>query len=263
MPNENLKDAIQDAGLTLEAFAEVIQVDPKTVSRWVAGTTTPYRRHRAAISSALNLTEQDLWPNDRTNPADNTPMGQAAGACDVTGTWAHADDNNAPDVLSFIQRTTGPIDVLDSCCGIPITTKITDALLARADAGRHVRVLADGQAPRWEPLLEHPHAEVYLAEIPGEYWLIKTENQMLLTINLEHQPDGGPPPPILELTATLDEGLFARLTSRFEELWELTKLPEPPAIADAATGPSPLENEPTPKPAAQPTSRRWPGRADR
>ncbi len=255
MVNENLKDAIQEAGLSLEAFAEVIQVDPKTVQRWVAGTTTPYRRHRVAISSALDLTEQDLWPEESSAGVHSTPGAGPVHGCDVIGTWAHSD-KNAPDALGFIHRTAGPIDVLDSCCAIPITNEITDALLARADAGRHVRILTDGQAPRWEPLLEHPQAQIFVADIPGQYWLIKTSDRMLLMINLEHQPQHEPSPPVLELADVTGDGLFARL----EELWMLTSQPEPIVATDAESQPVPDDQQPVREPG--PTTRRWPGRPE-
>jgi len=40
MANEQLKNALRRAGLTPEKFAEVVRVSPKTVGRWLAGTTT-------------------------------------------------------------------------------------------------------------------------------------------------------------------------------------------------------------------------------
>jgi len=52
MTDTNLKNALRRAGMTPEEFAEIVQVDPKTVQRWVAGTTIPYPRHRATIARA-------------------------------------------------------------------------------------------------------------------------------------------------------------------------------------------------------------------
>lgn len=63
MANENLKSALKNAGMTPEEFASIIQVDPKSVQRWIAGTTTPYPRHRAKISRALDIAEHELWPD--------------------------------------------------------------------------------------------------------------------------------------------------------------------------------------------------------
>jgi transcriptional regulator with XRE-family HTH domain len=266
MGNENLKNALETAGLTIEQLAEVIGVDPKSVQRWVTGATVPYPRHRAAISQALNRTERELWPDEKTGqaPTENKDEndGQRASS-EVTGAWAYADDPGAPDLVAFITDTTGPVDVLDSCCGIELTPEVVDALRLQADAGRPVRILTDGSAPHWEPLLGHPQIELYLSEIPGEYWLIKTPDRMLMTINLEHAPDGTPPP-MLELKATAGGGLFERLASKFEELWELTHETEPLSdTGPASVSPTPgRENDTGTDGPSDTEPRRWPRQPD-
>jgi transcriptional regulator with XRE-family HTH domain len=258
MANEYLQSALQAAGLTVEQFADIIEVDPKSVQRWVTGNTTPYPRHRARIAVALNLSEQNLWPGQTPEP---TPAATAQTlktppmVGGVVSAWAHADQDGAPDLAAFINRGTGPIDVLDSSCQIQITTQVTDALLEQAGAGRVVRVLTDGREPRWEPLLDEPQIKLYLAEIPGEYWLIKTPDRMLLAINLEHEPAGSPPPPLLELNATSSEDcLFRRLAEKFDELWQLaddTQASQP----DEPPRSNPSEDTAHP---ARSTGRRWP-----
>ena len=70
MGNENLQNALQQAGLTIEAFARVINVDPKSVGRWVSGNTIPYPRHRQAIARALDLDEHELWPDQTPAPGE-------------------------------------------------------------------------------------------------------------------------------------------------------------------------------------------------
>ncbi|GAA2170518.1 DUF5919 domain-containing protein [Glycomyces rutgersensis] len=63
MPNERLKDAIQAAGVTPEALADDLEVDAKTVRRWISTGRTPYPRHRSALAAMLDETEEYLWPN--------------------------------------------------------------------------------------------------------------------------------------------------------------------------------------------------------
>lgn len=266
MANESLKNALEHAGLTVEQFAEIIEVDPKSVQRWVSGPTVPYPRHRARIAAALDLDEHDLWPEQtpKTTRAEaNQVRARSERVGDVTGAWASSDDDGAPDLVAFLSGTTGPIDVLDSCCGIDIPTQLTDALIERAAAGRKVRILTDGRAPHWERLLTNEQVGLYLCEIPGEYWLIKTSERMLLTVNLEAEPASSPPPPLLELTAGGGEGLFQRLASRFEELWELTKETGTESADEAASatrsqapGSKP---DPEPKIGSDAGGRRWPG----
>ena len=70
--NENLCRALLQARLTEEDVATRLQVDPKTVRRWLEGRL-PYLRHRWALAALLGLDETDLWPQLRaadTRPAE-------------------------------------------------------------------------------------------------------------------------------------------------------------------------------------------------
>src|ERR1700733_8771787 len=103
MANENLKNALRTAGLTSEQFAQIIDIDPKTVQRWVSGRT-PYPRHRATVARALELTEHDLWPDDVPPPADAPsparPSAHRGG--DVIGSWGHMTDPGVPRPAAFL-----------------------------------------------------------------------------------------------------------------------------------------------------------------
>lgn len=63
--NETLCRALLRARLTEEDVATHLQVDPKTVRRWLEGRV-PYLRHRWAIATMLGLDETDLWPQLRS-----------------------------------------------------------------------------------------------------------------------------------------------------------------------------------------------------
>ncbi|MQM28303.1 XRE family transcriptional regulator [Glycomyces albidus] len=63
MPNERLKDAMQAAGVTPEALADDLEVDAKTVRRWISTGRTPYPRHRSVLAAMLDETEEYLWPS--------------------------------------------------------------------------------------------------------------------------------------------------------------------------------------------------------
>lgn len=62
--NETLCRALLQARLTEEDVAVQLQVDPKTVRRWLEGRV-PYLRHRWALAALLELDETDLWPQLR------------------------------------------------------------------------------------------------------------------------------------------------------------------------------------------------------
>ena len=62
MPNERLRTALLERGVTPAELAAALDVDPKSVERWIAGRT-PYRRHRYAVAAHLGVDEIYLWPD--------------------------------------------------------------------------------------------------------------------------------------------------------------------------------------------------------
>lgn len=60
MRNEVLREALMRAHKTIDDVAQVTDVDPKTVQRWLNGRV-PHARHRWAIAQLLNMREEDLW----------------------------------------------------------------------------------------------------------------------------------------------------------------------------------------------------------
>lgn len=62
MPNDRLRTAMLERGVTPLELAAALQVDPKSVERWIKGRT-PYRRHRYAVAAQLGVDETYLWPD--------------------------------------------------------------------------------------------------------------------------------------------------------------------------------------------------------
>lgn len=62
MPNDRLRDAMTDKGLTTVDVADHVGVDPKTVERWITQDRIPYPRHRHAIAALVREGESYLWP---------------------------------------------------------------------------------------------------------------------------------------------------------------------------------------------------------
>jgi transcriptional regulator with XRE-family HTH domain len=65
MPNDRLRTAMLERGVTPHDLAASLGVDPKSVERWVSGRT-PYRRHRYAVAAQLGIDEAYLWPDALT-----------------------------------------------------------------------------------------------------------------------------------------------------------------------------------------------------
>ncbi|WP_345912636.1 XRE family transcriptional regulator [Janibacter sp. LM] len=56
------------AGKTYVDLAERIEVDPKTVERWVTLSRVPHRRNRVQIAALLGEDEHFLWPEVASDP---------------------------------------------------------------------------------------------------------------------------------------------------------------------------------------------------
>jgi hypothetical protein len=86
MPNERLRAALLEQGLTPTALAVELGVDNKTVERWINGRI-PYRRHRYAVSTRPGVDEVHLWP-------DALPRDQVAAAPegDIIAVYPHRSE---------------------------------------------------------------------------------------------------------------------------------------------------------------------------
>jgi hypothetical protein len=65
MVNDRLRTAIEAAGLTTDLVATQLDVDAKTVERWIATGRTPYPRHRVAFARLVGTDASELWPSAR------------------------------------------------------------------------------------------------------------------------------------------------------------------------------------------------------
>jgi transcriptional regulator with XRE-family HTH domain len=86
MPNERLRAALLERGLTPAALGDELGVDHKTVERWLSGRV-PYRRHRYAVASRLKLDEAYLWPG-----ALSREQVAAASDSEILAIYAHRSD---------------------------------------------------------------------------------------------------------------------------------------------------------------------------
>ncbi|MGW4543266.1 helix-turn-helix domain-containing protein [Streptomyces chartreusis] len=66
MSNERLRSALLAQNMTVQQLAEAIEVNPKTVERWITQGKVPYRRHQYATASLLNVDVTTLWDDTRS-----------------------------------------------------------------------------------------------------------------------------------------------------------------------------------------------------
>jgi transcriptional regulator with XRE-family HTH domain len=267
--NENLRAALQDAGLAPDDLANIVGVDVRTVRRWLSGGT-PYARQRGKVARALDTSEHDLWPDAATPP----PGPAAAQATDVVAAYVAASDLAAPDWKALMRAAAAHIDVLgDTLIEILATPGVPQLLAAKATQGCAVRVLLYDTHQHVAPLLDQPGVEVRLLGVPAAYVIYRFDDELLLALHLV----GGEPDhaPLIHLQRADAQGLFDRLAEYYNDLWEQHSEPLRPGfdlvpedeqdedenpVADArVSAPGPVEAAPS-QPSAPPP-RRWPGRA--
>ena len=62
MPNESLRALLLEQRVTPAKLAEAVDVDPKTIERWIVGGRVPYRRHRYNVAAFFVVDESYIWP---------------------------------------------------------------------------------------------------------------------------------------------------------------------------------------------------------
>jgi hypothetical protein len=267
--NDNLRAALQDAGLAPDDLAQIVQVDVRTVRRWLSGGT-PYARQRGKVARALDVPEHDLWP-DIATPPPGPPVTRPS---DLVAAYAAASDLAAPDWKGLMRAATDRIDLLgDALIEMLGTPGVPELLAAKATQGCAVRILIYDTRQHIAPLLDQPGIEVRVLEVPARYVIHRFDDELLLTLHVV----GGDPDhaPLIHLRRAASEGLFDRLAEYYSDLWNQDSEPLRPGFdlegeeepdededpaADARLS-APDRPEAGPSEPSAPPARRWPGRA--
>ncbi|MFC8847126.1 MULTISPECIES: multiprotein-bridging factor 1 family protein [unclassified Micromonospora] len=138
MANERLREAMLKVGLSTYELADKLDVNAKTVERWITLDRVPYPRHRHALAAVLQEREAYLWPNAVT-PERAVRVAESE--------LVHVYPRRAAipfDVWTrLIQQSTEEIGIL-VYAGLflpeQVPTLIKD-LRAKAQAGTSVRIL--------------------------------------------------------------------------------------------------------------------------
>jgi transcriptional regulator with XRE-family HTH domain len=272
LENERLRTAITRAGLTLEEFADTVQVDVKTVQRWLAGRTDPYRRNRARVAGALGTTEEALWP-DAVPAATMTEASELATHTtgDAIAGYGHATDPAAPDVAELLRAVVERIEIVIP--NLASQPALVELLRASATNGLQARIIIQDPDEEIEPLLGIDAIEIRASPPRENHILHRADDEMLLVLTRIGSASASPP--ILHLRRQVDGGLFDRLAEDFEDRWLVAE----PLISreqlhgyladtkpQTRTEPEP-ESDPVPVPAPEASPmpladapRRWPRR---
>ncbi len=282
MANENLKNALQHAGLQPDDLADRIEVDVKTVRRWLYGAL-PYPRHRTRIAGALDIPELELWPKLTPETEDDDAPPPVRPGRDLIAIYPARDHPAAPDPELILQDAGRHVDLLiPSLRALANSHELAQLVIAKARAGCAVRVLAT-RRPTEIPqpigeeinqlistLLNEGAALRQVESTQTVNVLIRADDSMLVT--LYHYPHTPAQSPYLHLRRQSANDLFDGYLAHLDAVWPHAKPIEPSQLgADQDPQPAPDahqrrndDSDPPDDPATtrpEPaTPRRWPGR---
>lgn len=94
------------AGFDSAGLASAVNVDVKTVNRWLAGRI-PHRRTRLQVAQALCESEESLWPSSRPDIQKGAPA-----TAEVLAAYAHRAEIPNDLWISLLHRATERIDII-------------------------------------------------------------------------------------------------------------------------------------------------------
>ncbi len=252
MPNDLLIAEIRKSGLELHEVADIAEVDPRTVQRWLAGRL-PHPRYRQKLTAALGATEGELWPQvlEAARKPDTN---------EIVAAWPQRRDPDAPDWRALL-RGANEVDLLGyTLSQITDTSGAIKQLRTRSAAGTQIRISIadpDGPAARSADQLQRPPGRLIprivaarqqllqLAptvalrqhQIATTHTLLRFDDELLLTIHTHGTP--GFQAPLLHLRREQDYGIFDQLAKHFEDIWTIARpfagaglRADGPAVAD-------------------------------
>lgn len=239
VPNERLRSAILEAGLTLTEFAGKVQVDPKTVERWIGLGRTPHRSSRWATASLLGADEAYLWPE----VADDVRT-RSASTAEIVHVYPHR--GAVPHDLwpALLDSANDQIGLL-AYAGLFLSDTTPDLppiLAAKAAAGTTVRLLlgdpksaavatrgdeegiGEGLAARirlsasyLSAGLEAPGVQLRYHETTLYNSIYRFDDQLL--INMHVYGAAAVQSPVMHLRRIPGGRLFAHYMESFEKVW--------------------------------------------
>lgn len=137
MANERLRDALQSEGVTPGELAGELNVDPKTVERWITKERAPYRKHRHAVAARLGEQERYLWPG-----AVSDSQAQKISQSEIVQVYPHRTAVPTPLWGRLLDHATTYVDILVHAGGLLTEQQnLVTTLRTKAGEGTRVRLL--------------------------------------------------------------------------------------------------------------------------
>ncbi|WP_173476333.1 XRE family transcriptional regulator [Streptomyces sp. 150FB] len=238
--NERLHSVLAQRGVPPESLAEVCEVDPKTVGRWLGGRL-PHPRHRFRVAQHLRVEESFLWPTPQP------VMGKPGAGLDtkLVGTYPNRASVPRDTWISLLQQARDEIGVLvfSGTFFAQSNPHVAKMLAERAAAGVRVRLCfgdSNGQAVAirgreegiggdtlaakirasltyYRPLLSEAGCEVRLHDTTLYTSLFRYDDNLLANPHIWGQPASANP--VLHLKRADATGWFDNYAQSFEDVW--------------------------------------------
>ncbi|WP_203715532.1 helix-turn-helix transcriptional regulator [Asanoa siamensis] len=237
MANDRLRTAMLERGVTPFDLSTTLNVDPKSVERWINGRT-PYRRHRYAVAAHLGVDEAYLWPDALTRD-------QVANASEseIINIFPHRWTVPTDLWRNFFDTAEDEIGVLVfSGLFIPEDAGILRVFRRKADDGARVRILLgdpasdvvaqrgldeevdDLQAARirnaialYRPLRDVEGIEFRLHRTVLYNSIYRADNQLLVNSHIYALPASSAP--VMQLRAVAGGSVVSTYMESFERVW--------------------------------------------
>jgi len=149
-----------NAEVSALALAAAVDVDVKSVNRWVSEDRVPYPVTRVKVARILNQTDTFLWP-----ATSSWSLGSDQRLAELQRVWPTRSAVSTEAWHGLFSRATVELDILVYAGGFLLETlDLLDVLRAKAAAGTRVRVLVGD--PECEAVRIRSD-EISLAWLPG------------------------------------------------------------------------------------------------
>jgi len=237
--NDRLRNAMIAARIDIDSLAQLTNVDPKTVQRWLNGRI-PHPRHRWKIAELLREREEVLWPVDRCMIANEHTT-------EIIAAYAHRNDVPPNAWLQLFMRAKKQLDLLGhamlfipeqnsgvlnlfqekAATGCKIRVAIADPNCTAIQMRDEEERLGGTLAARIQTTLYHFRSLRNVSGIEIRYHstilynsLFRSDNEMFITPHLYGLH--GSKAPLLYVRRLSSDGVFTNFAQHFEAVWNTT-----------------------------------------
>lgn len=239
MPNERLRSRIATIGLTVEELATQVEVDPKTVERWITTNRIPHRRHRRVAARLLESDEAYLWPS-----LNEDVRARSVGEAELVGMFPHrgAVPHHLWTALLHDVQERFDMLVYAGLFLLDANPELPGAIAEKADRGARIRMLfgdpfsnavrrrgreegiGDGLSARIKisltylsDLMDRPGVEIRLHDTILYNSIYRFDDDLLANVHAYGSP--APHNPVLHLRHIPGGRVFDHYMNSFERVW--------------------------------------------